>query len=145
MQLAKLVADVMSSRFQTWPVGKVQRIGSGFYPDFAFHTCTTQQEVLCTDTFTTASKPPHYSGERWSSRVQEAEAGSKILIPLLCVYSTQTPLLSPQTLLTPWSLCLLRGWRRFLKTFHRRFKLKTFHNIVFKNRAAEGCDVEMIQ
>ena len=36
--------------------------------DFVFHTCTTQCEVLCTDTLTTASNPLHYSGERWSSR-----------------------------------------------------------------------------
>ena len=34
------------SRFQTWPAGN---ISYGVYPDFAFHTCTTQRELLCTD------------------------------------------------------------------------------------------------
>ena len=38
-----------------------RRIGSGVYPEFAFHTCTTQPEVLCTDEFPTATNPLHYS------------------------------------------------------------------------------------
>ncbi|CAB1442108.1 unnamed protein product [Pleuronectes platessa] len=35
-----------------------------------------QQEVFRTETFTTATEPPHHLGERWSSRVQQTEAGS---------------------------------------------------------------------
>ena len=31
------------------------------------------------DAFTTATNPPHYSGKRWSSYVQQAEAGSDVL------------------------------------------------------------------
>ena len=34
-----------SSRFQTWPAGNVQRIGYTVYPQFAFHSCTTQREA----------------------------------------------------------------------------------------------------
>ena len=49
---------------------------------FSFHTRTMQQELLCTDAFITTTNPPNYSGERWSSRVQPAEAESDILIPL---------------------------------------------------------------
>ena len=32
--------------------------------------------------FIAATNPPHYSGERWSSRVQQTEAGSDTLTPL---------------------------------------------------------------
>ena len=58
------------------------RVKSGVYPESAFHTCTTQWEVLCTDVFSTATNPPHYSGKRWSSQVQQAEAGSNVLAKL---------------------------------------------------------------
>ena len=77
------------------PSGKFQGIGYGVHPEFTFHTCTTQLEVLCTEAFTTASIPPHYSGERLSSRVQQTEAGSDIFTQMPRsfdhVYSTSTP------------------------------------------------------
>ena len=48
-------------------------------PQFAFHTCTTQREVVCTDALTTATNPPSYSDEKWSNRMQPAETGSDVL------------------------------------------------------------------
>ena len=56
-----------SSRFHTWPAGKVRMIGYRLHPQFAFNTFTTQRELFCTDTFATATNPPRYSGQRWSS------------------------------------------------------------------------------
>ena len=50
---------------------KSGELGPDFSPNSQTHTCTTQWEFLCTDTFTAATNPPHYSGERWSSRVQQ--------------------------------------------------------------------------
>ena len=83
------------SCLQTSPLGKIRRIGYGVYPEFAFHICTTQREVFCTDVFTTASNPLQCSGERCSSRVQQAEAGGDVLTLLRSshgfVYSTLTP------------------------------------------------------
>ena len=70
------------SPFQAWPVDKVWRIGSRLYLHFAFQTCKTQRELLSTDAVTTATNPLHYSGECWSSRVQQAEAGTDAFIPL---------------------------------------------------------------
>ena len=63
---------------QFWPAFKIWRIGDRVHPQFAFHTCTTQGKVLCTDAFTTAINPPHFSGKRWSSRVQPTETGSDV-------------------------------------------------------------------
>ena len=51
-------------------------------PQFAFHTCTAQREVFCSDFFTTATNPLHYSGERWSRQVRQTEAGSDELTPV---------------------------------------------------------------
>ena len=48
--------------------GQICRIGSGLYPEFAFHTCTTQLEDFCTDVFTTAKK---------SSAIIQARDGGK--------------------------------------------------------------------
>ena len=59
------------SCFQTWPVGKVQRIGSRVYP---FHTCTTQQK---------------FSAQTRSKQQQ-----------ILCIIPNPCYLLSPQSLLT---------------------------------------------
>ena len=50
--------------FQSWPDDKVQRIRSGLYLQFDSHTCTTQLEVFCTDTFTTATNPLRWGGGR---------------------------------------------------------------------------------
>ena len=76
-------------------MGKVRKIGSGLYPDFAFHTCSTQWEVPFTDTSTTATNPPRYLGERWCGRLQQTAAGSMVLILLRRsrdhLYSTLTP------------------------------------------------------
>ena len=47
--------------FSDMTCSKILGIGSGVYPQFAFHTCTTQQEVLCTDAFTTATSPQNFS------------------------------------------------------------------------------------
>ena len=49
---------------------------------FAFHTCKTLREVLCTDAFTSATNPPYYSGKRWCKQIQQVEAGSNVLIQL---------------------------------------------------------------
>ena len=95
--------DVIS-RFQSWPAGKMRRIGCRVHPDFSFHTCTMQQEVFCTDAFTTATNPVHYSGERWSSRVEQTEAEGNVLTPLRRsqdFLNTQTPV---STLITTKSL-----------------------------------------
>ena len=64
-------AEYWKAVFKTWPVGTIWRIGCRVYPELTFHTCTTQREVFCTDAFTTSTNPPRYSGERWSSRVQQ--------------------------------------------------------------------------
>ena len=73
---------ILLSHFQTWPAGEVRRTGSRLYPDFAVHACSMQREVFYTDAFTTATNPLHYSGNRWSSLVQQTEAESKVLTPL---------------------------------------------------------------
>ena len=62
------VCVCVCSCFQTWPAGRNWIIGYWLYPQFAFHTCRTRREVLCTDVFTTATNPPHYSDERWSTK-----------------------------------------------------------------------------
>ena len=62
-----------SSHLQKWPAVKVQRIESGVYPVSVFHICTTQWKVLCTDAFTTVTNPLYYSGERWSSWLQQSQ------------------------------------------------------------------------
>ena len=78
---------------------KTRRFGDRVYP-VAFHTYTTRREVFCTVQFTIAPNPPHYSGERWSSRVPRTEAGSDVSTPLRRsrdhVHSTPTT----QTVLT---------------------------------------------
>ena len=87
----------------------------------SFHTCTTQREVLCTDAFTRATNPPHFSGERWSSRVQQTEAGScGDHVIFFSTHRHRCRLLSPQTLLTAskcnttfsqGDFCFLCVWR----------------------------------
>ena len=67
------------------------RVKSGeLATEISCHTFTTQQEVLCSDTSL------HDSDERWSSRVQQTEAGLYVLTPLQRshdhIYSTTTPL-----------------------------------------------------
>ena len=82
----------------TWPVGEIRCL-----PAVCLQTCTTQRGFFCTDTFTTASNPPHYSWWSWSSRGQQAEAGSD---GDHRIYWTRhrRQLLSPQTLLTSSSV-----------------------------------------
>ena len=68
---------------------------SAEFTQFAFLTCTTQQDLLCTGTFTTVTNPAHYSNERWSSPLQQAVAGSDILTLLrrssVFLDNSQTP------------------------------------------------------
>ena len=55
-----------SSQTCSWSLSgwiQIQNIGYRLNPQFGFHTCTTQWEVFCTDTFTT--------GERWRRQRQE--------------------------------------------------------------------------
>ena len=89
--------------FQIWPPGKIYRIRYRVDLEFAFHICPTQQEFICADAFTTATNPLHYSGERWSSWVQQAEAGCDVVTLLILWFCLQHwhhhQLLSPQTLL----------------------------------------------
>ena len=70
------------SHFQKWHAGKVRRIGYRVYHSLPF-TLAQCRGSFFAQTFTTASNPPHYSGKKCSSsRVQQAEAGSDVLIPL---------------------------------------------------------------
>ena len=67
--------------FSWWPAGKIQTFGHGVYPQStSLHMHNPAGRSL--HAFTTPTNPLHYSGERWSSRVQQAEAGSDMLTPL---------------------------------------------------------------
>ena len=102
---------------QTWPAGKIRRIGSRVRPEFAFQTCKTQK-VLCTDAFTTAITSLRYSGMRWSSREQQTEAGSDVITPLTFEITwfswqrTETAVGSYHKKLS-WRLCLLHVCQHF--------------------------------
>ena len=102
-------AYVSKRCFQTWPAGKIQRIGHRANPQFAFHTCTAQRGVLCTDVFTTASNPPHHSGESRSSRWRQEVTYTFCCIDhkiFLTTHRQGCRLSSPQTLLTSLSVSL---------------------------------------
>ena len=49
------VTQKSQSCFQKRPLGEIQRIGCRVHRQFAFHTCTRQREVPCTDGITTAT------------------------------------------------------------------------------------------
>ena len=55
-----------------WKSGNLQshfvHMSCGGSPQFSFHTCTTQREILCSDVFTTTTNPPQDSDEGWVSR-----------------------------------------------------------------------------
>ena len=90
---------------ETWPLGKTRRIGYRVDLQFAFHTRTTQTELLCTDAFTTVTNPQHYSGERWSSRVQHTEAGSDVLTSLRRSQDFVCVALTPSSALITTNMC----------------------------------------
>ena len=99
---------------------KSKELAKEFTSSLSYTHAQRSGGVLCTDTFTTAANPPHDSGERWSSWVQQTQAGSEVLTPLCGSWQhTDTVVCSYHHNLS-WHLrlCLLCVWRRL---FTRRY------------------------
>ena len=104
-----------SSHFQTWPLVNVCTVGSGLSPEFAFHIGTTQQEILCSDVWTTTQKSPEHSG-KWEAQQAEGNVHQHWHWPVspktLSQFASSSVFLTWAHSEILWSFYQGAGWRK---------------------------------